>query len=304
MGGSMAFLKFSLLFNLAVTAIVQDPPSPHAMRSATGTVLDSPYIQYSYGKNSRITLYGSIDSFIATEFEKITSRDRAVKEVFVDLHGGEIHSAIKIARILRKNKMVLTVDGRCFSACANFLFMAAERKKVMKNSLIGIHDYAVLLTTENGKEWITGNEIASTLKNSRYTEEVKENKLLRHEIAEFYNELGIKEHLFAAFDNYVSNRKRAFDTQNIKSQESTDTCPSYDFWILNKDQLESIGAHGIEEFWFPDGPAQIKEATKETGIKNSKSLYFGTNENLKNLCLKSENSWFKRAWLTFIRSIN
>ena len=46
--------------------------------------------------------------------------------------------------MIRQRKLRLVVDGRCLSACANYLFPAAIRKAVLPGSVVAIHGLSTL----------------------------------------------------------------------------------------------------------------------------------------------------------------
>ena len=293
-GNSMSVFVMSLFLSIATSVGDNSLVYPHEMRKSTGFSLNAPLIHYIKGPDSKITLYGFIDKFSASEFERITNEDHTIKELIIDSQGGDIESSIKIARILRKKEMSLVVDGRCLSSCASFLFTAAKRKTVLPMSIVGIHDFSYLIKNKNGNQWVSGNEIESQIKKTNDQDEItkyKEKKLI---LQNFNSEMNIKESLFVTFNSYVSRRKKMFEVEDIKAKPSTSTCPSIHFWILNKSQLESIGVVGIEKFWFPKDQSEIIKAALENGIEDNTKIYAGSSEQLNDLCIKNESNWVHR----------
>ncbi len=53
--------------------------------------------------------------------------------------GGEVTAAIRLARAIRARGLLLVVDDRCISSCANFLFPAARTKAVAERALLIFH---------------------------------------------------------------------------------------------------------------------------------------------------------------------
>jgi hypothetical protein len=58
--------------------------------------------------------------------------------------GGEVLSSIKIANEIREKNVDLVVNKYCFSACANYLFIAAKSKYLPPSSVIGFHGAPIL----------------------------------------------------------------------------------------------------------------------------------------------------------------
>lgn len=53
--------------------------------------------------------------------------------------GGEVTAAVRLARAIRARGLLLVVDDRCISSCANFLFPAARTKAVAERALLVFH---------------------------------------------------------------------------------------------------------------------------------------------------------------------
>lgn len=65
--------------------------------------------------------------------------DRSLTAIVVTSDGGEVTSALRLARAIRARGLLLIVQRRCISSCANFLFPAARTKAVAPNSLVIFH---------------------------------------------------------------------------------------------------------------------------------------------------------------------
>ncbi len=62
-----------------------------------------------------------------------------IRRVVVDTPGGDLVTAMAIGDIIQQHQLDLTVRGLCFSACANYLFIAARHKTVEPDSFVGWH---------------------------------------------------------------------------------------------------------------------------------------------------------------------
>lgn len=65
--------------------------------------------------------------------------DPGLAAMVVTSDGGEVTSAVRLARAVRARGLLLVVRGRCISSCANFLFPAARSKAVAPNGLVIFH---------------------------------------------------------------------------------------------------------------------------------------------------------------------
>jgi hypothetical protein len=84
----------------------------------------------------RHTLYllGEISPVLARDFRSLADQGGAIDTVVVDSQGGDLASALDIAALIHQRKFNIVVDGRCFSACASYLFPAGNLKSVRPHS--------------------------------------------------------------------------------------------------------------------------------------------------------------------------
>lgn len=65
--------------------------------------------------------------------------DAKIKTIVVRSKGGDVEYSIDLALAMTKSRIDLIVDGYCFSSCANYVFLAANRKYVPHFALIAWH---------------------------------------------------------------------------------------------------------------------------------------------------------------------
>ena len=78
---------------------------------------------------------GDIDRDSAGEAIRLLA-GRALTAMVVTSNGGEVTAAVGLARAIRDRGLLLVVQRRCISSCANFLFPAARTKAVAPNALV------------------------------------------------------------------------------------------------------------------------------------------------------------------------
>lgn len=70
-----------------------------------------------------------IDKALADEFEAaVINAWPTITRMVVSNPGGDVRSAIRMARVIREHRLSIFPWGLCLSSCANYLFMAAEWK--------------------------------------------------------------------------------------------------------------------------------------------------------------------------------
>ncbi len=81
---------------------------------------------------------GDIDRDSAEAAARLLA-DRSLTAMVVTSDGGEVTASVRLARAVRARGLLLIVQRRCISSCANFLFPAARTKAVAPNSLVIFH---------------------------------------------------------------------------------------------------------------------------------------------------------------------
>lgn len=91
--------------------------------------------QWSRVSNSTLLFTGFIGPESLEELER--KIDDNVVEIWLNSGGGIVGSALKIAAEIKKRKINIVVKGFCISSCANYLFLAGERKTI--EGVVGFH---------------------------------------------------------------------------------------------------------------------------------------------------------------------
>jgi hypothetical protein len=95
-----------------------------------------------------IKLTGSIEPDEYARFAAVFNS--RIKKLIVNSGGGETSAALQIATDLFHASVEISVEGRCISSCANYLFTAAA-KKVLNKGVVGFHGNTKACFT--GKKW-------------------------------------------------------------------------------------------------------------------------------------------------------
>ncbi len=89
------------------SGLAQAEYAPNALRakaiSAINVVLSAP---------GSLTVMGTITPATLTSFRRLAERDLSLQRVYIDSAGGDVRSAMDIARIIAERHLTLLVDGR------------------------------------------------------------------------------------------------------------------------------------------------------------------------------------------------
>jgi ATP-dependent protease ClpP protease subunit len=230
-----------------------------------------------------VTLIGSISPVVLDAFKEIIETESGIKNIYVDSQGGNIISAISIAEIINDHHLHLIVDGKCLSACANFLFVAAETKSVLPFSVVGIHDGFIWYQQNGLEKTASGNEAESLLNNSKDYLAIEVLKKTKLKESSFYQKFGVAPFLHKQFADYISRRKNIFHNENHYENISYESCPAIKTWVLDEAKLRSIGIKGILEFWYPKDNKERLVLSSKLNIDIA-AIYFGDSGNLELMC--------------------
>jgi hypothetical protein len=94
----------------------------------------SPVVRLS---SDSVAVIGILDKTAVDSFRSVARE--GVQTVHLRSPGGDVASAIEIARDIHRQSMDVVVDGSCFSSCANYLFIAGRSKKVVNGGALLLH---------------------------------------------------------------------------------------------------------------------------------------------------------------------
>lgn len=94
----------------------------------------SPVVRLS---SDSVAVIGILDKTAVESFRSVARE--GVQKVHLRSPGGDVASAIEIAREIHRQNMDVVVDGSCFSSCANYLFIAGRSKKVVNGGALLLH---------------------------------------------------------------------------------------------------------------------------------------------------------------------
>lgn len=248
----------------------------------------------------QIVFYGEISRSSGKNLNAILLNDtqQKIKALLIDSVGGDMEGALEMAYAIKKYKLNLVVDGKCMSACANYLFAAAETKRVLPGSVVGIHLPSFHANTEKLQfNQIVYNFSDPTILALDETSKEYARKLAAKE-KEFATQFKLNDKLLLSFKSYMANRRQRFGKEQEGNFSNVDPdCPAIQIWVLNRRQLSEIGIRGIGEFWFPRTAAEYSMLSTYFRMPND-SLFFGDAKILSKMCEGSQ-PWIFRQYYEF-----
>lgn len=280
---------------IAGLAIISGCLAPHAL--AAPDMADG---KASAVPDKHVSLNGPINAQFVAELARISSSYPTIRVLVIDSEGGEVEAAIQLGRLVRERGWEVAVKNKCLSACANYVFPAGKRKRVLPNSWVGIHEKTRSFRLADGSmHYVTGNEIDAAMTGVDATSASAARKWEADDAAAF-RWLGLSTVFVQNFTNYISSRKRLLGVEDIHALPDVPGCPRYRFWALDKKQLEEMGVTGIDEFWFPANKAEELTLYNDKRIPAG-SIYVGGPDKLKTFCQGPALNWFHRQWLRLQR---
>lgn len=272
---------FKALTFLSVLALVACKPKPEPeilYLSKQFKIPDGASVVISLPGQSAVGLVGPINSNTLASYRDVESKYE-VKKLYIDSGGGDITSAIAIADELRQHNTHLIVAGKCFSACANYVFAGAPHKDVWPGSLIAIHSSQL---TYNGEGKFTavvqrhGDQLFHLDSDGHIKKQIDAVAKLEED---FFSKVGISRINFQIFEGYQSRREQA-------TSKKDSTCRQIDLWTLSRKELDAMGVKGMGSVWMPDSEKETAVTAKALGL-NPATNYFGSGQALSDSCKKS-----------------
>lgn len=235
-------------------------------------------INYVVCRGGNLVLTGEIKPDLPDLVTDCLARDKTVRTVYVDLLGGDVAAALKIAQAIDRSGVAVVVDGRCFSACADYLLPSARKVSVLPGSLVGIHDRLLQIRDSTGKtvrEHLTNPEAQLRKWGQPALTAYRKTELER---LNFLGRYGRSEPFHDIFRAYLG-RQASFLWG--KAADSF-LCPKYEIWILDQAQLKEFGLRAIEDVWAPSSQKQVDAITRSW--RHSEQFFFGTASLLDRQC--------------------
>ncbi len=162
----------------------------------------------------------------------------------VDSEGGDTAAALEIAELMMSRKIDLVVDGLCVSSCANYLFVAAERKLVKPGSVVG---------------WHGGYSNARSVLKEDLADVLRRHSLLKREQSLYLNK-GVSIELIV-YSAYLTNYKMINDSSGKKIRQS-----EFDLWVPDKKTLESLGVKKLNMLTNFTSAGEVEAALVKLGV--------------------------------------
>lgn len=90
-------------------------------------------------KSNKVLITGDINNESYLKFKAIVDDNPGVDEVVLMSNGGSILAGMAIGKIIKSKNIDIRVIGICGSSCANYIFIAGNKKTLTRDALVFFH---------------------------------------------------------------------------------------------------------------------------------------------------------------------
>lgn len=165
-------------------------------------------------------------------------RSNNINKILITSGGGDADASLDLAEEILKRGIDVYVNGPCYSACANYIFLAARKKYILDKSVVAWH----------GAPGYPKDD-------SSFSEEAKariRNTVSRH--LAFFSKIGVDPDL-----PYKVPCDLKKDTEFMDADRDTNSMGNV-FWTYPREILENrFGVQGIMQMWEPDNAHSLRK---------------------------------------------
>lgn len=243
---------------------------------------------------------GEIDDFMFEWLERSIKKYPQIKTLYIDSFGGEGDAAIKMANLIATHSLKLIVDGRCFSACAQFLFLAAKEKEISAWSMLAVHQSKL---SYHGK---TIDNDTLLFADGKSLPEAKQDiiKNFLRSSNEFWASHNFKTDYIDLLRSLQKNRRKQliqhyddrWKTRLIKAWAKItgqaapsrpsfddDPCLKLDIWLVSPKQLKEMGFSNFKQAWFPANQDEVRLFLEKYELDKA-TIFWGDKHQLEAFC--------------------
>jgi len=203
------------------------------------------------GKSNVIHYDGKIDQEGYEKFEAAI-RGRNVQKLLIRSGGGDAKIAAKMASKVFSLAIDVEVNQYCFSACANYIFVAGANKVVPSGAILGFHG------------GITGDSVRR-YKASPLPIPLKRALLEAASLhIPVYSKLKLNDRLIECSGRYTAKELEVTGSKDRITFSGTES--SFAF-IPSFGQLKQAGVHGIIEYSMPSTEEDARKLLDELGLE-------------------------------------
>jgi hypothetical protein len=267
-----------LMLCVFLTATVHAGTSDTLFLSRLLNIPEGQTVLVVMGDKASVAIVGQLNQEVLARYREENAR-HGITTLYIDSVGGDVTVAIALANELRRQGTRVIVAGRCFSACANYIFTAAVRKTVLPGSLIAIHGKRVGYGMENDRVYsVSSRDQYQLLKLGNETKIRGQLAALSKIESAFYSRVDVKMDYYDAFEKYA-----VFSEKELKANKPMKSCRKIDAWILSRDDLAHMGVTGMDAVWAPTSQNEAEAAASALGLAPSQ-IYFGSAQKLVAMC--------------------
>lgn len=204
---------------------------------------------------------GSVNDRMATKIE--WALRLGIRSFVVDSHGGSPEAGNRIAALFLETPVRVEVKGKCFSACANYVFLFAAEKKIRPSGLVAFHHSSIALV-----EYAESNGVQPTAYAVRQAGILTE--LLRAHGLNRYRDF-----LDFAFRKVCPGRILIDKCEKYAGEQCMDMYVRHSFWIPSERDFQAFGI-AVENGSAPTETGEVaRTLSKLRALRASETFVFG-----------------------------
>lgn len=97
------------------------------------------YAGDTFFQQGKIIFTGDITDEGYLKFKEVIEKNPAATEIILMSGGGSLLAGMAMGKMIKARNLNVTVNGICASSCANYLFIAGNKKRLMRNAVVFFH---------------------------------------------------------------------------------------------------------------------------------------------------------------------
>lgn len=209
-----------------------------------------------------LPLSGSVNDRMATKIE--WALRLGIRSFVVDSPGGSPEAGNRIAALFLETPVRVEVKGKCFSACANFVFLFAAEREIRPGSLVAFHHSSIALV-----EYAKSNGVQPT----DYA--IREADILT-ELLRTYDLNSYRDFLDLAFRKVCPGRIFIDKCQKYDGEDCMVMDVRHSFWIPSERDFQAFGIE-VEKGSAPTDTSEVATTlSKLRALPARETFVFGS----------------------------
>ncbi|MBE7420540.1 MAG: hypothetical protein HS128_22820 [Ideonella sp.] len=186
----------------------------------------------------------------------------SISKIVIRSGGGDTGTALNIAELIAAKRIDIVVRDHCISSCANYIFIAGEKKHIMKNSIVALHGghSDQPYDTCDERQCVASREMGDLLR--------REQRLYAAQNVS----LDLIVYSGWAAQGKPTGKKTIVEVQGLPVAIE-ERVARFSHWLPDRKTFEACGVRGISATsWFPESAEEAIRVLKQQGITTASPL--------------------------------